>query len=329
MVGGRPSLVYHLKKDAPRRRAGWQLNDVMGAFSIDAPVGEFLHNLRWECTALALVVFFLMGGVGFWLSLSHYRRIREREAAREQAEAANQARSSFLPNIAQALRTPLNSIIGLSEMMLSEVLGPFPNDKYRACVSDIHNNGAHLLGVINDIVDLSKAEAGKLDLKEDVFDAGEMLRSIARLMSDRIQAAGLTLKVELPPELPQLRADQSKTQQALSHLIAKAIKFTAPGGTIELTCRADRDNGLAITVADSGIGMSPEQMNRVHEALEQVRSPRPGSQQGSGLGLPLVKAIMELHGGTLELRSAADIGTRAKVTFPADRLVFDALRSAA
>jgi signal transduction histidine kinase len=307
----------------------WQLNDVMGAFSIDAPVGEFLHNLRWECTALSLIVFFLMGGVGFWLSLSHYRRIREREAAREQAEAANQARSSFLPNIAQALRTPLNSIIGLSEMMLSEVLGPFPNDKYRACVSDIHNNGAHLLGVINDIVDLAKAEAGKLDVKQDVFDAGEMLRSIARLMNDRIQAAGLTLKVELPPELPQLRADQSKTQQALSHLIVKAIKFTAPGGTVELTCRAHRDNGLAITVADTGIGMSPEQMNRVHEALEQVRSPRPGSQQGSGLGLPLVKAIMELHGGTLDLRSAADIGTRATVTFPADRLVFDALRSAA
>jgi len=301
----------------------------MGAFSIDAPVGEFLRNLRIESTAIALVVFVLIGGVGLWISLSHYRRIRERETAREQAEAANEARSSFLPNIAEALRLPLNAIIGSSEIVLSEALGPLPNGKYRAYVSDIRDNGSHLLGVINDIVDLAKAEAGKLDLDEGLFDPRDVLRSIAQLMSDRIRAAGLTLKLDLPPELPQLRADQRRIRQALSHLVNKALKFTRSGGTVELICRAERDSGLTITVADSGAGISPERMSRVLEALDQVEAPRPGSQQGSGLGLPLVKAIMRLHGGALKLESAANIGTRATITFPPERLVFEPLRSAA
>lgn len=304
----------------------WQLNDVMGAFSIDAPVGEFLHDLRWECTVIALVVFAVIGGVGLWMSLSHYRRIREREAARVQAVAANQAGSSFLINIGQQLRTPLNSIIGFCEMMLSEMLGPFPNEKYRACVADIHANAAGQLGVINDILDLSRAGSGKLEIKEEVFDLRAMVRSIVQPMSEGARAAGITIKVELPPDLPQLRGDENKTRRALSHLLAKAVKFSRSGGTVELICRAGRDSGLAITVADSGAGMSPERMRRVLDALEQVPSPGPGLQQASGLGLPLVKAIMGLHGGTLQLKSAPDAGTRATITFPPERLVFDALR---
>jgi len=307
----------------------WQLNDVMGAFSIDAPVGEFVHDLRWEASLIALAVFVVIGGVGLWMSLGHYRRIREREAAREQAVAANQAGSSFLANIAQQLREPLNSIIGFSEMLQSEILGPLPNDKYRACIAEIHDNGTHVLGVINDMLDLSRAGAGKLEIKEDVFDPRATLRAIIQLTSERLRAAGLALKLDAPAELPLLRADELKTRGALSHLLAKAIKFTPSGGTIELICRAGRDGGLAITVADSGAGISPEQMRRVLAALEQVHSPRLGPREASGLGLPLVKAIMELHGGTLELKSAADCGTRATITFPPARLVFDALRPAA
>ena len=162
----------------------WQLNDVMGAFSIDAPVGEFVHDLRWKATVIALAIFVLIAGVGFWMSLSHYRRIREREAAREQAVAANQAGASFLANISHQLLTPLKAIIRFSEMMLSEVLGPLPNEKYRACVADIHGNGAHLLGVINDILDLSQAGAGKLELDENLFDPRDMLRA-ARSWDER------------------------------------------------------------------------------------------------------------------------------------------------
>jgi len=148
-------------------------------------------------------------------------------------------------------------------------------------------------------------------------------------MAEQARTAGVALNIKIPPELPWLRADERKIQRVLSHLLTKAIKFTPSGGTVELLCRAGRDSGLAITVVDSGPGIAPEQMRRVLEALEQVQSPSAGMQQASGLGLPLVKAIMALHGGTLQLESAPDAGTRATITFPADRLVFDALRPAA
>src|SRR5690242_2472888 len=149
----------------------WQLNDVMGAFSLDATVGEFVHDLRWEATIIALAIFVLFSGVGFWMSLSHYRRIREREAAREHAVSANQAGAFFLANISHQLHTPLKAIIRFSEMMLSEILGPLPNDKYRACVADIQSNGAHLLGVINDILDLSQGRGWQARAR------GEFVRS--------------------------------------------------------------------------------------------------------------------------------------------------------
>jgi signal transduction histidine kinase len=305
----------------------WQLNQVMGAFSVDAPAGVFLRGLRWQSAAIALIVFALIGGVGLWISLSHYRRIIQREAAREQAEAANRAKSAFLATVSHELRTPLDAIIGFSEMMQSEVLGELPNAAYRAYVADIHNSGSHLLGVIDDILDLSKAEAGKLDLNESVFDLRGTVRSAVQAMSARIRAADRTQKVEFPAELPLLRADELKTRQVLSNLIGNAIKFTPPGGSIELSCRVDRERGLAFTIADTGV--PPEQTTRAVEAFGQIDSPWQRQQQENGLGLALVKAIMELHGGTLELQSAAGVGIRMTIAFPAERLVFDSLRSAA
>jgi signal transduction histidine kinase len=305
----------------------WQLNQVMGAFSVDAPAGGFLRGLRWQSAAIALIVFALIGGVGLWISLSHYRRIVQREAAREEAEAANRAKSAFLATVSHELRSPLDAIIGFSEMMQSEVLGELPNAAYRAYVADIHNSGSHLLGVIDDILDLSKAEAGKLDLNESVFDLRGTVRSAVQAMNARIRAADLTQKVEFPPELPLLRADELKTGQVLSNLIGNAIKFTRPGGSVELSCRVDRERGLAVTIADTGV--PPEQTTRAVEAFGQIDSPWQRQQQENGLGLALVKAIMELHGGTLELQSAAGVGIRMTIAFPAERLVFDALRSAA
>jgi signal transduction histidine kinase len=307
----------------------WQLNDVMGAFSIDAPVGEFLHNLRLESTAIALVIFFLIGGVGLWISLSHYRRIVEREAARRQAEQANQAKSAFLATVSHELRTPLNTITGFSEMMLGEVLGAFPNAKYRAYVADIHNSGSHLLDVIDDILDLSKAEAGKLDLNESVFDLRDTIHSISPLISDRIRAAGLTHKIELPAELPLLRADEIKTRQALLNLVANAVKLVPPGGRVELSCRADRQSGLAITVTDRETRIAPRPGKRALDAVQPIDPSGARQQHGSELGLALVKAIMKLHGGTLEPNDPAGPGFRVTITFPAERLAFEPLRSAA
>ncbi len=162
-----------------------------------------------------------------------------------------------------------------------------------------------------------------------MFDLRDAIHSTSQLMSNRIRGVGLTQKLELPPDLPLLRADELKTKQVLLNLLANAAKFTPPGGTVELSCRVDRESGLAITIADTGIGIAPEHMNRVLEAFEQIDSSWNRQQHGTGLGLALVKAIMELHGGTLELQSTASVGTEVTIIFPADRLVFDSLRSAA
>jgi signal transduction histidine kinase len=302
----------------------WKLNDVMGAFSLDVPVGPFLHALRLECGAIGLVVFFLIGGIGLLISLNHHRRIAEREAARERAETASRAKSAFLATMSHELRTPLNAIIGFSEMMLQEVLGEFRHEHYRAYTADIHESGAHLLQIINDILDLSNAEAGKLELYEDVFDLRDTLRSVRNLTGERLRAAGLTENSELSPDLPLLRGDEVKIKQVLMNLVGNAIKFTPSGGNIALSGTVDR-RGLTITIADTGIGIPPEYLERVLEAFEQVDSSLAREHEGAGLGLPLAKAIMELHGGVLDLKSTQGVGTQVAVTFPRERLVFDLL----
>jgi signal transduction histidine kinase len=299
----------------------WQLGDVMGAFSVDAPAGPFLHGLWFQCVGIGLFVFLLMGGIGLWISLTHHRRIAEREAARERAEAANRAKSGFLAHMSHELRTPLNAIIGFSEMMQREVLGQLGNEQYRTYAADIHHSGAHLLAIINGILDLSKAETGKLELKEEVFDPRGVVHSVCQVMRGHLQAGGLASSVALPPNLPGLRGDERKATQILLNLVSNAIKFTPPGGKIEISAEADPAKGLSLVVADTGIGIPADALNRVIEPFEQVDSSLSRRHQGTGLGLPLVKAMIELHGGTFELISTVDVGTTAIVRFPPERLV--------
>jgi len=249
--------------------------------------------------------------------------------AKEEAEAANRGKSGFLATMSHELRTPLNAIIGFSEMMMHEVLGTLENEQYRAYVTDIHESGTHLLQIINDILDLSKAEAGKLDLVEDVFDLRDTIQSVRQLISTRITDGGLSESVELPADFPLLRGDERKTKQVLLNLVTNAVKFTPPGGCVAISGRFDPDIGVTLTVADTGIGIAPADLARVLKPFEQVDSALSRAHDGTGLGLPLVKAIMELHGGTLELCSEVGAGTQVHATFPAERAVIDPVTEAA
>jgi signal transduction histidine kinase len=239
--------------------------------------------------------------------------------AKEAAEGANLAKSEFLTTMSHELRTPLNAILGFSDMMIAEMLGPLGNPRYRSYAKDIHDSGSHLLALINDILDLSKSVAGKLDLAENRVDARALVETACRLVQPRVSAARLTLTSTLPQDSVLMIGDARKLTQILLNLLSNAYKFTAPGGTIECSLAVDAA-GIRFVVADDGIGIPADQLERVLQPFAQVDSSLSRRHEGTGLGLALVKAMAELHGGSLDLASAAGTGTTATVTIPIERL---------
>jgi signal transduction histidine kinase len=240
-------------------------------------------------------------------------------AAKEEAETANRAKSEFLANMSHELRTPLNAVLGFTEMMISKVFGPLGHPKYQEYAKHIHDSGAHLLGVINDILDLSKIEAGKLELTESRIDACELVDSICRLFGPRTTDANLTLTVGKSPKRVAIKADERMLKQMLLNLLSNACKFTPPGGHIACSISVDAA-GIAFAVSDTGIGIPANQLDRVLRPFVQVESSLSRRHEGTGLGLALVKAMAELHGGSLHLASEVGRGTTATVLFPLSRL---------
>ena len=240
--------------------------------------------------------------------------------AKEEAELANRTKSEFLANMSHELRTPLNAIIGFGQIMRDELFGPLGSDRYREYIGDVQDSAYHLLNIINDILDVSKAEAGKLDLAEEAIDIAETIVSAVRLVRDRAFEGQVRLEQTPADPLPPLFADERKVKQILLNLLSNAIKFTPAGGAISITADITETGNLAVAVTDTGVGMDAEQVQIALTKFGQVDSALSRSHAGTGLGLPLCSALIELHGGTLTIDSTPGEGTTVRIEFPAERL---------
>ena len=248
------------------------------------------------------------------------RREHDVRLAKEEADISNRAKSEFLANMSHELRTPLNAIIGFSEIITGEVLGTAGNPKYVEYAKDINESGQHLLQLINDILDLSKIEAGKLELHEEFVNLDRVIRGCLTLIEKRAASAGVEVESRILSDLPTFYADERQLKQILLNLLSNAVKFTPSGGVVTLITHADFTRGITLTVVDTGIGISTDDIDNVLSPFVQVDSTLGRKYDGTGLGLPLVAALVEGHGGTLEMESEVGVGTKVTVTFPVERI---------
>jgi PAS domain S-box-containing protein len=259
---------------------------------------------------------------GIVRDITELRRAEEAMmAAANQAEAANRAKSDFLANTSHELRTPLNAIIGFSEILREQMFGKIGNSVYVDYARHICDSGRHLLGLINDLLDLSKAEAGRMEIQEDVVDVRDVVDQCVATLKPQADRAGITVSVGTDGHLPALSADESKLRQVLINLLSNAVKFTPAGGSVAIDAHMADDGSFALLVADTGIGMSADQIPLALEPFRQIDSALSRRHGGTGLGLPLTRRLVELHGGSLEIASTLNVGTRVTVSLPSERVV--------
>jgi signal transduction histidine kinase len=243
-------------------------------------------------------------------------------AALAAAEARDEAKSTFVANMSHELRTPLNAILGFSEIMTGQMFGPIGSERYRQYAQDIHDSGRHLLGVVNDVLDLSKIEASRFELSDEPVDLGGITRDVVRLVEARASGGGVRIRLDLP-NLPRLMADPRLTRQLLLNLLNNAVKFTPPGGEVAAVAHIEPAGALVLAVRDNGVGMRPEDIPRALEPCGRVQGGAAPASEGTGLGLPVCKKIAEAHQGSLAIESELGVGTTVTVRFPAERVLRD------
>ncbi len=241
--------------------------------------------------------------------------------ARDDAEFANRIKSEFLAGMGHELRTPLNAVMGFAEVIEKELLGPVGVPQYQEYAGDIRESGMHLLGLINDILDFSRMEAGMLELADQEVDVAELIASSVRMLKRRALDGKIKLVVRTGKTLPHLRGDERRIRQILLNLLSNASKFTPDGGSVSITADADEKRGMRIRVVDTGIGIAKKDIDKVLAPFGQVRNRTTRIIEGTGLGLPLTKTLVEKHGGELDLKSRPGQGTTITIRFPSDRLV--------
>jgi len=297
----------------------------IGGFRTDAPVAPTdraieLHGTRRDGTEFPIEISLgtLRTEAGFLVS-SAIRDITARRRIEASFAEASKAKSDFLAGVSHELRTPLNAIIGFSEMIRDAIMGPL-DARYQEYAGDIAESGRHLQNIINDILDISKVEGGRLELRDEAVSIGETVGACRRIVAPMAEAAGVSLSIDVPTSLPLIRSDEVRFKQILLNLMSNAVKFTPDGGRVSVYAQTDAE-GAVIAVEDTGIGMKPEDIEIALEPFRQIDGALSRRFDGTGLGLPLAKALVELHGGHLDIQSALAEGTVVRVRLPRERVI--------
>jgi len=284
--------------------------------------------------ALAALAVAAVGGALALLKLREIRqraerdalaaRLHETEAAltatRTHAALAGRSAKDFLSGMSHELRTPLNAIIGFSEIIKNEIFGPVGSARYRSYMKDINESGQHLLDLVNDLLDVARIEAGEVRVDEDSVAVPALVRACVADIAPRARASAVRLDIDMDDDLPPLRVDPAKLRQVLDHLLSNAVKFTPGGGRVRVAAWARPEAGYVIQVSDNGIGIALKDIAVALAPFGQIANPLRRPFEGTGLGLPLAKALVEMHAGSIDLQSEPNAGTTVTLRFPAERI---------